>query len=112
METDDFVEDEQTSKPVEYRLYYDDRGKVVCYTTGEHQGSYLVIDSGVYAEMRYDVTVVDGKIVKDKTGYIAGKLVPADSGQSCAAIDISVIATDNTIPTKKWNMKYYDISRN
>lgn len=92
---------------VEFRLYYDDQGKVLFYTCEQLEGNYIVIDSQTYAECRPDIRIIDGKIVKDNQGAIINKLVPSSNGISCALIDINII-TDDITDTMYWDVKRYE----
>jgi hypothetical protein len=89
----------QTTVDLEYRLYYNDLGEVLFYTTNDEPGNYIVVDKAVYAAGRYDNTVVDGKLVLPAQ-YIYQKLVPAN--ELDLNNDVSVIS--NT----KWKLKRYE----
>jgi hypothetical protein len=78
-------------KAPEFRLYYDDRGYVVCYTCEQLEGNYVLIDSLTFAEARPDVRVVDGKIVKNNAGSVVSRLYKDVEGVRCETEDISVI---------------------
>lgn len=95
----------------EFRLYYDDKGKVVTYTCEKLEGNYVVIDSQTYAEGRPDVRVLDGKIIRVSANAVVSKLVPNDEGQTCAAEDLSIIITtkDKKIKKQNWKLKTYEL---
>lgn len=80
--------------PPEFRLYYDETGRVICYTCEKLQGNYIIIDKDTFAESRPDIRVVDGKISKVSHRAVISKLVHSDSGKSCASEDISIIVND------------------
>lgn len=88
---------------VELRLYYDDNGKVLCYTSENLEGNYIVIDANTYAEGRFDLRVVDNKITKASEYMFISKLVKSDSGTRCEPNDICVL-TDND-PSTFWEVK-------
>lgn len=90
---------------VEYRLYYDDNGKVLCYTTENLDGNYVVIDKLAFAMARHDVRVVDGKVVRMTNGMHILKLVPQDKGTPCNKENILII--DDVDPVY-WDLKVYD----
>ena len=77
--------------PPEFRLYYDDTGRVICYTCEKLPGKYIVIDKDTFAEGRPDIRVVDGKISKANTRAVVSKLIKSDTGKACATEDISVV---------------------
>jgi hypothetical protein len=76
----------------EFRLYYDNRGNVLFYTCEKPNGNYIVIDTQTYAEARPDITVVDGRIVREGSSTISSRLHLATDGTLCEAEDVSVIA--------------------
>jgi len=90
---------DQTSKTVdvEYRLYYNDLGEPLFYSTDEEIGNYIIIDKETYTVGRYDVSIIGGKIVKP-TEYVYQKLVPVIAGN-----DVSIVTSD-----QKWKLKRYE----
>jgi hypothetical protein len=90
---------------VEFRLYYDDNGDVLYYTCDNPIGNFIVIDAQTYAECRFDIKDIDGKIVKQNR-YTIMKLVPNNEGTECIAEDITIIANENYKGnTTKWKLK-------
>lgn len=96
--------------PPEFRLYYDDKGKVVCYTCEKLEGNYIVIDARTYAEGRPDLRIIDGKISTVQPSAVVYKLMPGDQGTECAVEDISII-TDSEYKgkTQKWKLNIYEL---
>ena len=92
---------EQAEEPkqvdLEYRLYYNNLGEVDYYSMEDLPGTYIVVDCQVYAEGRFDVTVVDGKLVKPAQ-KVYQKLVPVGMPTN----DVSIISND------KWKLKRYE----
>lgn len=84
-----------------FKLYYDEKGYVVTYTTEELDGNYLIIDAITYAEARPDVCVIDGQIMKKSDYTVINKLIPSDEGQACYFDDISILT--NEFKTKIWS---------
>jgi hypothetical protein len=78
-------------KTPEFRLYYDEKGKVICYTCEKLAGNYIIVDAVTFAQARPDVRVVDGKITTVTANAVVSKLMPCDSGQICAKEDISLV---------------------
>lgn len=99
---------ENLSKTVEYRLYYDDAGKVIRYTTENMDGNYIVITKEQYAESRMDVYVSDGKIFTTHRRKHLFKLTKSTEGQKCSADDVSIIVEDDS-PHNYWKLEIYDI---
>lgn len=90
---------------VEYRLYYDDNGKVICYTTEALEGNFVIVDKTLFCAARPDVRVVDNKVVRLATGAHILKLVPQETGTPCHKESVLVI--DDTDPVY-WDLKVYD----
>jgi hypothetical protein len=94
----------------EFRLYYDDLGGVVCYTCEKLEGNYIVIDALAFAESRYDVRVVDGRIIRDAPNATIVRLIPSTEGTLCAAEDLSVIVNeDDDIEKQYWKLAIYEL---
>lgn len=98
-------------EPPEFRLYYDDKGKVICYTGDKSiTGNYIVIDTLTFAEARPDVRVIDGKISRAAPNAVVHKLMPDETeGVTCAMEDISIIADESYTQTKKWKLTTYEL---
>jgi hypothetical protein len=88
--------------PVEYRVYYNDSGKILFYTTEKPDGDYLIINYQEYAKGRYDLRVVKNQLVEPKLG--TRKLVPGASGTITEVSDITIIATTG----QQWQVKEYE----
>lgn len=94
----------------EFRLYYDDAGKVLGYSSdGSGKGKYIIIDSSVYHEGRFDIRIVDHQIVRESEFIILSKLVPSDSGIKCEIDDICVLT--DIEPNIKWNIEINEYRR-
>lgn len=96
--------------PPEFRLYYDDNGRVVTYTCEKIEGKYIVIDAMTFAEARPDVRVVDGKLASTVNVTVIAKLVPdSTEGITCAKEDVSILVDPSyTGDTTKWKLKLYE----
>lgn len=94
----------------EFRLYYDDKGKVLFYTCDKPEGKYIVIDADTFAQGRPDIRVVDGKIASIDSGAVVSKLVLNNEGITCASEDISIVV-DETYDgeTNKWKLITYEL---
>ena len=98
--------------PPEFRLYYDDQGKVLFYTCEKPEGNYITIDRQTYAEMRLDLRVINGVISRAMPNAVVSKLMPGDDEDStiCHSSDISIIVdSDYTGDTTKWKLKTYEL---
>lgn len=93
----------------EFRLYYNDTGQVLFYTCDKLDGNYIVIDSDSYFQSRFDIKIIDGKMVSIYDKQIVTKLVPSDDvGATCHPNDISIIY--NGIDAKKWRVKVNELN--
>ena len=90
----------------EFRLYFDDKGQVVCYTCEKLEGDYIVIDALTFAEARPDVRVVDGKLIKAGTTAVVSRLYPSDEGRLCEEEDVSVISEKTG---QYWKLKTHEL---
>ena len=97
---------------VEYRLYYDDNGDVICYTCDPVEGKYIVVDRQTFAECRPDIKVIDGRIVKKSETHVITKMVRG-KGITCTKEDINIIVDDAyNGPTEEWKLKIYEFKYN
>jgi hypothetical protein len=92
---------------IEFRLYYDDEGDVLCYSCDDLEGKYIVVDNNTYAEGRHDLKIFNGSIVRSILGVVY-KLVPGDTGLACAAEDISFVVDSNYSNIIKWGIQQYE----
>lgn len=98
--------------PIEYRLYYDNKGDPINYVCGCFSiedpgidGKFIVIDQFQFLCRRHDVKVVNGKILPRFNNTVVSKLVQCP-GIRCAAEDISIpVAPEYTGKTIEWGMK-------
>jgi hypothetical protein len=91
---------------LEFRLYHDENGFPLFFSTEDNPGNYIVVDKDTYYGNSSNIRVVNGKL---KTYYITfgKKLVPADIGQSCDPNDVCVIVPPDQQHIK-WNLKHQD----
>lgn len=109
--TDDYVIvwEAPVITPPELRLYYDDKGTVVCYTTEKLDGNYIVIDNQTFAEARPDLRIIDGQISRVTPNAVVYKLMPDDNeGIDCHPKDVSVIVDKDSIK-QKWKLNIYEL---
>lgn len=97
-------------EPPEFRLYYDDKGKIITYTCDKIQGNYIVIDAQTYAEARHDLQIIDGKISRAQPNAVVYKLMPDTEGVACAIEDISIIVDSKySGKTINWKLNIYEL---
>jgi hypothetical protein len=99
--------------PPEFRLYYDDKGKVVAYVGDQsghiENGKYIVIDKQTFAEGRHDIKIIDGKISTATPDAVVYKLMPSDEGISCYKQDISIVVDESFDEQLKWKLTIYEL---
>ena len=95
----------------ECRLYYDEKGKVLFYTSEKPEGNYIVVDALTYAEGRPDLRVVDGRLSTVNQGSVVSKLVQDKSeGVECSIEDVSIIVPKKCKVKKiKWKLQTYEL---
>lgn len=97
-------------KSVEFRLYYDDEGKVLFYSGQEQEGKFIVVDSQTYAEGRMDLRIVNDKIVRTQDSAVVAKLKPNTiEGISCHKDDISIVVSERFKHKQKWKLNIYEL---
>lgn len=94
----------QEPSVLEFRVYYSKNGNILFYTTENLEGDYLVIDKQTYIEARYDLCVVNKKLVKKVKGITIRKYKPDPKGISCHKEDISVLVKGNFKHKQKWKL--------
>jgi len=100
----------QQPQPPEFRLYYDDQGNVICYTCEKLEGKYIVIDRETYVECRPDLKIMNGEIVRDKTGTYVTRLELSDKGTTTAIEDINIVVNSNySGKTNTWDLVTHDL---
>lgn len=95
----------------EYRLYYDDHGRVITYTMEKMEGNYVVVDNQTFAEARPDVRVIDGRISTVNPNFIVCKLMPDEKEGTLAAFeDISILLDESTnVKSQLWKINTYEL---
>jgi hypothetical protein len=97
--------------PPEFRLYYDDNGKVITYSTEKIAGKkYIVITKEQYSESRPDVIVVNGKVLETHTTKTISRLTKnASVGTPCSKYDVNVIVDAGSDDCQYWRNEYYEL---
>jgi len=95
------------TKPIFFRLYYNEDGTPICYSMEDMPHNYIEIDAEMFHRGPLNVRVVDGKIKELKPASIVKKLTPSDTGTPCSPNDICIVVNE-TQPHTKWSMTTYD----
>jgi len=100
----DLIEDIEV-QPIEYRLYYDELGEPLFYTTDKQDGDYIIVSKEIYDNARYDIAIIHGEISSTRKKYATQKLIPVNSnkGTECLIDDISIIGKGQC-----WALKRYE----
>ena len=91
---------------LEYRLYHDDNGFPLFYSTEDVPGLYIVVDKETYISGPKHARVIDGKLVETQIAWTK-KLVPSAQGQSCDPTDVCVVVPASE-PHVSWRLKHED----
>jgi hypothetical protein len=89
----------------EYRVYFDDQGRLLFYSMEDLPGNYVVIDRDFYAGSPTNVRLRDGKLMV-LTATTSSKLVPGADGVSCDSRDVAVVS--DQAPYQRWIKRDYD----
>jgi len=96
-------------QPVEFRLYYDEKGSIITYTCEKLPGNYIVIDAQTFAECRPDLTVVEGKLVNLVPEVVLSLLTKSVTGTKCASEDVNILVSGGYDgETTNWELKSYE----
>ena len=92
-------------KTPERRLYYNPDGTVKSYTMEDLPGEYIVVEDQIFFESRYDLRVINGKIIRD-IDNIRSKLRPVkvatETSTRCDPDNILLVVSENH-PHKLWD---------
>ena len=91
------------SKPVFYRLYYNDNGTPITYSMEELPGNYIEVDQPTYVLAPFNVRVVGNQLTYIKPVVTVKKLHPSDQGTPCDTRDVCIVV-DADQPHTKWNL--------
>jgi len=93
-----------TPAPIFFRLYYNERGEPVSYSMDDLPGNYIEIDAETYQRSRFNVRVVNGKLVPVVYKRPTSKLKPDATGTPCSIENVSVVVAEDQ-PHIKWSLK-------
>ena len=98
------------SKPVFYRLYYNNDGTPIIYSMEHLPDNYIEVDQKTYVSAPFNVRVVDGKLTYIKPVITVKKLQPNHvTGVACDPCDVCVVVgTDQ--PHIKWTIVNNEIN--
>jgi hypothetical protein len=91
---------------IEYRLYYDENGLPLFYSTEQVPGMYILIDQETFLNGPTHIKVIDGKIIEAEICWTK-KIVPSTQGTACHPLDVSVVVADDQ-PAQRWQLQHKD----
>jgi hypothetical protein len=101
-------QEQPTKKISEHRLYYDADGVPLHYTMEESEGQYIVVDSDTFAQCRFDIRVIKGKIISLYDLNNKPKMLRRTSNDSNTAttthIEDMTLITDKDSPHIFWDV--------
>jgi hypothetical protein len=89
---------------LEYRLYYDENGFPLFYSTDDIPGMFIKIDQETFLNGPKHIKVIDGKIVEAEITWLK-KIIPSSQGTSCHPQDVCVVV-DSDQPHTNWRLKH------
>ena len=98
--------DTSVPEPIEYRLHYDQSGKIYSCTTQDHptDTQYVVVDKGQY-DRYYDYYVIDGHLKKfDRDFKNRVNLTKSDRGYKTVKGHAGIILENEDYP----EIEYYE----
>ena len=93
-------------KPVFFRLYHDDQGRILFYSMEDVPGTYIDIDAETFARSHTNMRVRDGKLI-EIAQTTSAKLIPGDTGTPCDPADVSIVVSEQQ-PNIKWSKRIYE----
>lgn len=96
------------TKQTEYRLYYNESGEPLFYTTEQLDGNYIVIDEDTYHEGNYHgVRVVDDQLQK-LSPVSTVKLTPTSKieGTCCHSNNVAIVSANKN--GQYWKLKTHE----
>lgn len=91
----------QTEHRIEYRVYHDEQGNIICYSMEDLPGHYIIVDRLTFEQVRMDLKVRNGELIR-LTKQSTWKLKPGDHNTyACHSKDVTVIV-DTEYPDKKF----------
>lgn len=91
--------------PVILKLYYDNHGTPIVYTTDSRDGNYIEVDPETFACAPMNVRVVNGQLQHLPRPLYRHRLVPSSHGIQCHLQDVAVIVADSG---QYWNTTNYE----
>ncbi len=95
---------------IEFRVYYDDTGRILFYTCEKPEGNFILVDKDTFAAARPDLRVVDGRLTTLVPGIIISKYKPnSKEGVECASEDINIIVSTKYKKKQKWKLTNHEL---
>jgi hypothetical protein len=92
-------------EPVVLKLYYNESGEPIVYTSEKLEGNYIEVDPETFAISSMRVRVVNGKLIHIPPTVYVNKLHPSNTGTQCHNNDVAVVVKDSGT---YWKRKTYE----
>lgn len=92
-------------RPVTYRLYHDQAGKLLFYSMEDLPGNWVEIDQDMFARSPSRVRVIDGR-VHELQWRQSVKITPSQSGTPCHVQDVTIV--HDHPEAQCWSVTAYD----
>ena len=89
-------------KPVLFRVYHDEQGRIIEYSHDDHAGAYIDVDPQVFHFRDHTAKVIDGQLVPAAEPG-PPRLVPSHHGTPCHPLDVTVVCSESSCVY--WNME-------
>lgn len=91
-----------------YKLYYDDNGKVITYSTDDRPGNFIIITKEQYKQARPDVLVKDNKLLyTHRQMHVSSLKKNKNKGRRTTKYDVNILS--DVGPTVYWSEEIYEI---
>lgn len=100
-----------TLPTLEYRVYYDDTGTIITYTTDKLEGKYLIIDRETYSHANHQLFIINNRLVDNRRKRALAKLSKtdkSDTGFKCSKYDINIIIDNDNTEVNHWEETIYE----
>lgn len=95
-------------KPITYRLYHDDQGRLLFYSMDDQPGTWVEIDQAFYTRSPHRVRVIDGRI-HELEWRQSVKLRPHQTGTPCHPRDVTIVHDHSD--AQRWAITAYEQDR-
>jgi len=93
---------------IEYRVYYDETGKVTCMTNENLPGNYIRISKEIYDRASYkSMRVINGKLTRVNHTTDDFALVRSSKGYTSVKGHASILTNSTRLETQTYGFKHH-----